>query len=189
MSRIIQNYLFHTWLAPPQLVNPIDLTKVVSLSSVCYLSYSVQNLPRENLVKCPGQFRSIYFIPGWRYPQLKCWTTVTHPKMRNSAGRPKTRDTTGCPKVLHNTTRPKMRNSAGRPKIRNTNGYPRVLNYTTHPKMVNSGIRLKMRNSPVAQNFWTILLAENAWLRWSPENAKLHWLPKSAAQYYLPENA
>ena len=50
-------YFIPVW-CHPQLVNPIDLTSVVSSSSVCYLSYSVQNLPKENVVKCPGQFRT-----------------------------------------------------------------------------------------------------------------------------------
>ena len=62
-------YFIPSWCRP-QLINPNDLTSVVSPSSVCYLSYSVQNLQRENVVKCPGQFRSIYFIPGWCRPQL-----------------------------------------------------------------------------------------------------------------------
>ena len=70
MSRTALDDLFHTWLVPYSTGTPVHLRSVVSSSSVCYLSYSVQNLPKDNVVKCPGQFRSIYFIRVWCHPQL-----------------------------------------------------------------------------------------------------------------------
>ena len=60
-----RKHLFHTWLLPYSTWTPVHLRSVVLLSSMGYLSCSVQNLSKENVVKCPRQLWTIYFILGW----------------------------------------------------------------------------------------------------------------------------